>query len=131
NFVDLELGLQQVVSPTGGIVSVNSSSSRFDNFLALEGQRARYSGVPVNIRVNQLIFAFNPYKWDKKIEPLLYEESKREFVEEMEQISQIATQLFFDYLLAQVNLDIAEKNLKNTEDIYRIENGRYNIGTTS
>lgn len=131
NFVDLELGLQQVVSPTGGIVSVNSSSSRFDNFLAPEGQRARYSGVPVNIRLNQPIFAFNPYKWDKKIEPLLYEESKREFVEEMEQISQIATQLFFDYLLAQVNLDIAEKNLKNTEDIYRIENGRYNIGTTS
>src|SRR5690606_24356707 len=31
NLVDLELGLQQVISPTGGIVSVNSSSSRFDN----------------------------------------------------------------------------------------------------
>lgn len=131
NLVDLELGLQQVISPTGGVVSVNSSTSRFDNFLAPEGQRARYSGVPLNIRLDQPIFAFNPFKWDKKIEPLLFEESKREFVEEMEQISQIATQLFFDYLLAQVNLDIAEKNLKNTEDVYKIENGRYNIGTTS
>src|SRR5690606_24263435 len=29
------------------------------------------------------------------------------------------------------NLDIAEKNLQNTEDIYQIENGRYNIGKTS
>ena len=131
NMVDLELGLQQVISPTGGIISVNSSTSRFDNFLAPEGTRIRYSGVPVNIRLNQPIFAFNPYKWDKKIQPLAFEESKREFVEEMEQISRIAAQLFFDYLLAQVNLDISQKNLTNTEDIYRIENGRYNIGKTS
>jgi outer membrane protein TolC len=131
NLIDLELGLQQVIAATGGVVSVNSSTSRFDNFLAPEGLRARYSGVPVNIRLNQPIFAFNSYKWDKKIQPLVYEESKREYAEEMEQISQISTQMFFDYLLAQVNLDIAEKNLKNTEDIYRIENGRYNIGTTS
>lgn len=131
NLIDLELGLEQVISPTGGVISVNSSTSRFDNFLAPEGLRARYSGVPVNIRLNQPIFAFNPYKWDKKIQPLVFEESKREYAEEMEGISQVSTQLFFDYLLAQVNLDIAEKNLKNTEDIYRIENGRYNIGTTS
>ncbi|MEX2591668.1 MAG: TolC family protein [Anditalea sp.] len=131
NLIDLELGLQQVISVTGGVISVNSSTSRFDNFLAEEGSRTSYSGVPVNVRLSQPIFAFNPYKWDKRIQPLLFEESKREFVEEMEQISQIATQLFFDYLLAQVNLDIAGKNLKNTEDVYRIENGRYNIGTTS
>ena len=131
NFLELGLGLQQVIAPTGGMVSVNSSTSRFDNFLAPEGLRARYSGIPVNIRLIQPIFAFNPYKWDKKIQPLVFEESKREYVEEMEQISRLAAQFFFDYLLAQVNLDIAEKNLKNTEDIYRIENGRYNIGTTS
>lgn len=131
NFIDVGLGLEQVISPTGGVVSVNSSTSRFDNFLAPEGARARYSGIPVNVRLSQPIFAFNPYKWDKKIEPLRFEESKRQYVEEMERISGIAAQLFFDYLLAQVNLDIAEKNLQNTEDIYRIENGRYNIGTTS
>lgn len=131
NLVDLELGLQQVITPTGGVISVNSSSSRFDNFLAPEGYRARYSGVPVNILLNQPIFAFNPYKWDKKIEPLVYEESKREYVEQMEQISGFAAQFFFDVLLAQVNLDIAQKNLKNTQDIYLIENGRYNIGKTS
>jgi len=131
NLLELNLGLEQVIAPTGGIISVNSSSSRFDNFLAPEGLRARYSGVPVNVRLNQPLFAFNPYKWNKMIQPLLFEESKREYVEEMERISSIAAQLFFDYLLAQVNLDIAEKNLRNTEDIYQIENGRYNIGKTS
>src|SRR5690606_25104811 len=95
NMVELGLGLEQVIAPTGGMLAVNSSSNRFDNFLASEGLRARYSGVPVNIQLNQPLFAFNPYKWDKMIQPLLFEESKRGYVEQMEQISGIAAQLFF------------------------------------
>lgn len=131
NLVDLELGLRQVIGPTGGIISVNSSTNRFDNFLASDSEsQTRWSGVPVNIRLSQPIFAFNPFKWDRKIEPIRYEESKREFVEEMEQISEWVTQMFFDFLVAQVNLDIATKNLQNSEAILRIEQGRYNIGTT-
>lgn len=131
NFMDLELGVVQSIAATGGILSVNSSTNRFDNFLAPAGSpRTQWSGTPVNVRLSQPIFAFNPLKWDKKIEPLVYEESKREFVEEMEQISQTVTQLFFDVLISQINFEIATKNLKNTQEILKIEQGRYNIGTT-
>jgi outer membrane protein TolC len=131
NLMDLELGMEQVIGATGGNISVNSSTNRFDNFLAPEGSpQTQWSGVPINVRLSQPLFAFNPLKWDKKIEPLLYEESKREFVEEMEQISQTVTQLFFDFLISQVNFEIATKNLKNTQEILKIEQGRYNIGTT-
>lgn len=131
NLMDLELGMEQVIGATGGNISINSSTNRFDNFLAPAGfPQTQWSGVPVNVRFSQPIFAFNPLKWDKKIEPLLYEESKREYVEEMEQISQTVTQLFFDFLIAQVNFEIATKNLNNTQEILKIENGRYNLGTT-
>ncbi|MEN2283629.1 TolC family protein [Algoriphagus sp. SE2] len=131
NFIDLGLGLQQVIAPTGGTISVNTSTNRFDNFLASDSDvQTRWSGVPVNISLTQPIFAYNPYKWDKKIEPLIFEESKREFVQESEMISMMVTELFFDYLIAQVNFDIASKNLKNTEDIYSIEKKRYEIGAT-
>jgi len=131
NFMDLELGMEQVIAATGGNISVNSSTNRFDNFLAPSGvPQTQWSGVPVNVRLNQPIFAFNPLKWDKKIEPLMYEESKREFVEELEEISQMVTQLFFDFLISQVNFEIASKNLANTQEILKIEQGRYNIGTT-
>jgi len=125
------LGLEQVIGATGGTISVNTSTNRFDNFLSNPGiPQTRYSGVPVNIALQQPIFAFNRFKWDKKIQPLLYEESKREYVEEMEQVSIYVTQLYFDYLIAQVNSDIAAANLKNTEDIYAIEKRRNEIGTT-
>jgi outer membrane protein TolC len=131
NFMDLELGLQQELAATGGTISVNSSTNRFDNFLAREGDpRTRWSGVPVNVRLLQPIFAFNQLKWNRKIEPIRYEESKREYAEEMEEISEWVTAMFFDFLVAQVNLDIATKNLTNTEEILKIERGRYNIGTT-
>ncbi|SNS66899.1 Outer membrane protein TolC [Belliella buryatensis] len=131
NLMDVNLGLVQQVSATGGTVSVNSSTNRFDNFLATGfDPQTRWSGVPINVRLDQPIFAFNPLKWDKKIEPLRFEESKREYVEEMEGISRFVAILFFDYLDAQVNLEIASLNLKNTEDIFKIEQGRYNIGTT-
>ncbi|PRY86758.1 TolC family protein [Mongoliibacter ruber] len=131
NFMDLELGMEQTIAATGGNISINSSTNRFDNFLTPAGvPQTQWSGVPVNVRLSQPIFAFNPLKWDKKIEPLVYEESKREFIEEMEQISQTVTQLFFDFLISQVNFEIASKNLNNTQEILKIEQGRYNIGTT-
>ncbi|SFT99840.1 Outer membrane efflux protein [Algoriphagus locisalis] len=131
NLMDLGLGLEQVIGATGGTVSVNTSTNRFDNFLSNPGQpQTRYSGVPISVALNQPIFAFNPYKWDKKIEPLLYEESKREYVKEMEEVSIYVTQLYFDYLIAQVNSEIAATNLRNTEDIFAIEKRRNELGVT-
>jgi outer membrane protein TolC len=40
-----------------------------------------------------------------------------------------AVNLFFDLALAQVNLEIAHLNYSNTDTLYRIAQGRYNIGT--
>ncbi|MFZ6014434.1 MAG: TolC family protein, partial [Bacteroidota bacterium] len=68
---------------------------------------------------------------DRKIQPLLYEESRRDYVEQMEFISREATNRFFNVLQQQINLQIAKFNLANNDTIYKIEQGRYNIGTTS
>jgi len=131
NLIDLGLGLQQVIAPTGGVISVNTSTSRFDNFISNSNEpKTQYLGTPINVRLQQPIFAYNPFKWDKKIAPLVFEESKREYVQEMENVSRQVTELFFDFLTAQVNVEIATKNLKNSEDIYSIEKKRYEIGST-
>ena len=85
----------------------------------------------VNIQLIQPILGFNDLRWDKKTDPILYEESKRSFVQEMESISQEASTRFFTVLDAQINLQLAEYNLANNDTIYKIEQGRYNIGTTT
>lgn len=123
------LGLQQPIALTGGNISVNSNLNIFRDLN--NSALTQYNTTPFNIRLNQPIFGFNRLKWDKRTEPLRYEESKRSFVEEMEFISSQTTQRYFDYLEAQINLQIATFNLANNDTIFHIEEGRYNIGTTS
>ena len=85
----------------------------------------------MNVQLTQPVFAYNPLKWDKRIKPIQYEESKRIYAERMEEISRDAVSFFFDVLQQQVNEQIARYNLANNDTINKIEQGRYNIGTTS
>ncbi|MBX2897134.1 MAG: TolC family protein [Cyclobacteriaceae bacterium] len=124
----VNFGLQQPIQWTGGMIYVNSTYNYFNN---ITDDTRQWNGAPFNIFVNQPLFAFNPYKWDRKIEPIRYEESKREYAESMEQISSEAVGAFFNVLQAQINSQIAKFNLANNDTIYKIEQGRYNIGTTS
>lgn len=122
---DLTLSLSQTISATGGSVFVSSAVNRFDDF---ENDFTTYGGDPAVIGFQQPLFAFNPLKWDKRIEPLRYEESKREYVQEYEAIAAEATNRYFDLLLAQISLQIAESNVQNNDTIYKIAEGRYELG---
>lgn len=124
----LNLGLEQPIFFTGGTLSVNTGLNRYNDYLF---DIEQYSGTVVNVRLEQPILGFNELLWDRKTEPLRYEESKRSYVEEMESISQEASTRFFTVLDAQINLQLAEYNMANNDTIYKIEQGRYNIGTTT
>lgn len=128
---EVTLGLRQPLSFTGGIISANTGLGFFKDYNDESIQAEQWSGSVFNIALNQPLFSFNQYRWDKRIEPLVYEESKREFVEEMEDIAGTAVQRFFNVLEQQINHQIATFNLANNDTIYKIEQGRYNIGTTS
>ena len=88
-----------------------------------------YMSVPIQIGFNQPIFGFNQLKWKRKVEPLKYLEAKRTYIESMETISGEAIRYFFDLVLAQQNLQTAMLNYANTDTLYQIAKGRYNIGT--
>ena len=124
----MNFSLQQPIAFTGGEIWVNTSYNYLQDYIK---GTTRWNGTPVNIFINQPLFAYNPLKWDKKIEPIRYEESKREYAESMEQIARDASNFFFNVLQEQINLQIAQFNLANNDTIYKIEQGRYNIGTTS
>ncbi len=125
---NLNFGLQQPIAATGGVISANTAYNFFNNISTNVNQ---WSGTVYNVRLSQPVFAYNPWKWDKKIKPIQFEESKRSYVERIEEISSNAVSFFFDVLLQQVNQQIATFNLANNDTINKIEQGRYNIGTTS
>jgi outer membrane protein TolC len=123
----VNLGLQQPIFLTGGMLSVNTNLNKINDFFY---DYSTWNGTIVNVRLDQPILNFNELRWNRMTEPLRYEESKRSYVEEMEFISQQAVDRFFTVLDAQINLQIAQFNLANNDTIYKIEQGRYNIGTT-
>ncbi|MEM9022350.1 MAG: TolC family protein [Bacteroidota bacterium] len=122
----LNLSLSQNVGLTGGQISISSQLQRIDNFGDVSS--VSYQSSPALINYTQPLFAFNELRWDRKIEPLLYEESQREYIESMETVAQQATDQFFSLLVAQKNFEIARKNLNNNDTLYQIAQGRYNLG---
>ena len=125
---NLNFGLQQPIAITGGTISANTGYNFFNDNTSGASQ---WSGTIMNVQLTQPVFAYNPLKWDKRTRPIQYEESKRIYAERLEEISRDAVSLFFDVLQQQVNEQIARFNLANNDTINKIEQGRYNIGTTS
>jgi outer membrane protein TolC len=124
----LQLNFSQGLTATGGTIYGTTQMQRFSDF---DRNNVLYNGVPYAIGYSQPLFQFNALKWDKKIEPLKFNESKQAYIESQEQISITVSGYFFDLLLAQVNLQIAETNFTNTEKILKIANLKFELGKVS
>ncbi|WP_372758083.1 TolC family protein [Mariniflexile sp.] len=120
------VSIAQNIPYTGGTLSLNSNLERIELF-GLD-DNIGYSIIPFSIRYYQNSLFYNPFKWDKKIEPLIYEESKKDFIEKMEAISVTACQRYFQLLKAQMQLEISKVNLQNQDTLYKISQGRFKIG---
>ena len=119
------LTLSQRLKWTGGQVFVRSDLERID---LLNQGGTSYLSTPVTVGLQQPLLAHNPFRWENEIEPLLYEEAEQRLLEDLEQTSIQAVDLFFDLYLAQINLAIAEKNVANNDTLLKITRGRYNLG---
>ena len=128
NNSDLGLTLSQNIGLTGGQVFVGSVVQRFDDF---NGQLRRYNNQPFTLGLTQPLGQFNALRWARRIEPLRYQESQRQYVEERETIAQRVTELYFDVLLQQVNAEVARQNAQATAELLRIGQGRYRLGRLS
>jgi outer membrane protein TolC len=121
------LSVNQKIGFTGGEVYLSSGLRRLDNNLP-DTSVTQYLTNIINIGYRQPMFAYNTYKWDKRIEPMRFEEAQRLYIETNEQVAITAVDNFFSLLLAQVELGISKKNLSNYDTLFRIAQGRYNLG---
>ena len=128
NNSDVGVILSQNIGLTGGQVYVGSVVQRFDDF---NGNLRRYNNQPFTIGFTQPLGQFNGLIWAKRIEPLRYQESQRQYVEARETIAQRVTELYFDVLLQQVNADVARQNAQATAELLRIGQERYRLGRLS
>ncbi|MEI7725751.1 MAG: TolC family protein [Bacteroidota bacterium] len=124
---EANLALTQKIGITGGTVSLNSGLSGVRNSID-SNNKLPFVSVPINIQLEQPIFAYNQDRWDRKIKPVKYSQAKRKYIEDIEQVSITTTNYFFTLLQAQVEKKIALMNLSNYDTLYRIAKGRYQLG---
>ncbi len=123
---DLTLKVNQNISLTGGSFFLKSSLNRLDEF---QNKTTAYSSQPLLIGYEQSLFGYNSLKWDRKIEPIRYREAKKQYAETLELISATACNQFFSLASAQTELEMAQQNLASADTLYRMAQGRYEIGT--
>ncbi len=120
------LSLSQNIGLTGGTISLESDLTLQNDF---EAKTNKYITVPVSIRLIQPVFRYNSLKWQRKIEPLKYDAAKKTYLAGIENVHMQAVQYFFSLALAQINKQISVMNLSNADTLYRIADGRYQLGT--
>jgi outer membrane protein TolC len=120
------VNLSQNIGLTGGTINLSSGLQRIDVF----GTAANTSFLttPLSLGYSQRVFNFNTYRWMAKTEPMKLEEARRKLTEDLEGVAIKAINLFFNYYDALVRLDLAKTNLSNSDTLYKISKGRYQLG---
>lgn len=127
--MDGELSMTQNIWLTGGKVSVNTSLDFYRQMG--NGAYNRYMSLPVAITLMQPIFGVNTLKWDRRIEPVRYEEAKARFLSDTEEVATSAIQYYFSMLMARENYEIAAQNLDQAQKLYEVAKEKRDMGRIS
>ncbi len=123
------LTLNQNVDFLGGSFYLESDLEYMRNFGNYTSNQ--FSSIPVRMGYRQSLIGFNQFKWEKKIEPIKYEKAKREFIYNMESVSEQVVSYFFALALAQSEYRLAVENMSSSDTLYTIGERRYKIAAIS
>ncbi|MGM9738974.1 MAG: TolC family protein [Candidatus Cryptobacteroides sp.] len=126
---NIGLRISQNVTFTGGVITAYSDLSRMDQFGP--SKALSWYSQPISISYRQPLFAYNQFKWNKKIAPKEYERGKRKYIESMEQITINVVNAYNALILAQMNNRIARSNYENTVKMHRIAAERMRLGSVT
>lgn len=121
------LSIQQNFDLLGGTFYLDSDLGYMRNI----GDNAynQFTTVPIRVGYSQSLFGYNPFRWERKIEPLKYEKAKKELLYNIENISEQATSYFFALAMAQTEYDLAKENVASTDTLYRTGQERHKIAS--
>ena len=123
------LAIRQNLDLTGGTFYLDTELGYMRSFGG--NKYTQFTSVPVRLGYSQSLVGYNPFRWERKIEPLKYEKVKKEFIYNAEQVSEQATTYFFALAMAQAEYDLAKENVASTDTLYRIGMQRLKIAAIS
>lgn len=123
------LKIEQNLDLLGGSFFLDSRLGYIRNFG--DNSYTQVTSVPIRVGYNQSLIGYNPFRWERKIEPLKYEKVKKELLYNRETISEQATTYFFALAMAQAEFDLARDNVASTDTLYRTGQQRHKIASIS
>jgi outer membrane protein TolC len=117
----------QTIPFTGGDLFVSSSLSR----LSVSGAQEDLSwqSTPVLIGLRQPLFRPNTVGWNRREQRYDLELAEQQYLESREDLSLETSTLFFTTYAAEVTLANALANAAVNDTLYRLNTGRYDIGS--
>lgn len=124
-----EVAVTQNIWLTGGSLSLSTS---LDFLRQFDGNISnRYMSLPVALKLNQPIFGVNNIKWNRRIEPVRYNEAKAQFLSATEEVAMTTINYFFNLLIGRENVSIARQNLENATKLYDVAKAKREMGQIS
>lgn len=123
------LNIAQNFDLLGGTFYVDTQLDYMRNFG--DSKSSQFSTVPFRIGYQQNLLGFNPFRWDRKIEPLKFEKIKKQYLYNAESVSEEAVNYFFSLAMAQAEYRLARDNVATTDTLYAIGEQRQKIASIS
>jgi len=122
----LAMTLSQRLPFTGGDLFVSSSLQRLTVSGVTESET--WSSTPIRIGLRQEVLRPNTTGWDRREQNVRAEVDERTYREAMEDVALETATLFFDVYAAQVALENATGNAATNDTLYRLNEGRFEVG---
>ena len=126
NQSSLELGFNQRIPLTGGVISVGSAVSRIDQF---GNQNTKYwQTSPVVLTLQQDLLKPRDVVWDERVQSLSASVAERGYLEAREDVAQNTADAFFNLYAQQIALANATANVAVNDTLYNLNKGRFEVG---
>lgn len=104
NYLELsgDLSIDQNIWLTGGKLSLSTSLDYIRQFGG--NGKEQFMSVPINLELTQPIFGVNKLKWNRRIEPVRYEEAKAAFISATEEVTRKTITYFFSVAVGKGNI---------------------------
>ncbi len=123
------LNISQNFDPLGGTFYLETGLEYMRNFGEITGNQ--FSSIPIRLGYRQNLIGYNPFKWDRKIEPLKFEKAKKELIQNMEGVAESTVNYYFALALAQQEYKLAVDNLASCDTLYTLGERRFKIQAIS
>ncbi len=124
---DLNMIVSQRIPQTGAQVTMSSRLNKRTGNSVPE----TWSSSPFSLSISQPILRSNLIGWERQMNGLSADIAERQYLEAREDVAIQVSGAYFDYFAAQVALRNAILNASTNDTLYRLNQGRFEVGKIS